>query len=320
MKSIARSTLFALAFQFVAGHSIAQSYPTKSIQIVIGYPPGTILDATVRIAMPEMEKALGQTIVLEFKPGANGTIGAKAVANAAPDGYTLLYGNPLSIHPYLNKNNAVNAATELAPISNFTVSPFFLFSSAKLPATTFKELLAYARANPDKLNHAATSPNIDLMMLMLKEKTGLESRSIPYRAPPQLIPDLISGEIGLSLASLQTYIPHLQKGTIRALFVGGPTRDPLAPEVPTSAEAGIPNYLIQLYYGLWAPARTPTEITRKLSAAAATAIRVPAVNEQIRKALAANPVGSTPEEQLRTFEADVKFWTDAARLANFQPQ
>ena len=168
--------------------------------------------------------------------------------------------------------------------------------------------------------HAATSPNIDLMMIMLKERTGLESRSIPYKAPPQLIPDLISGDIGLSVASLQSYMPFIQKGSVRALFVGGTTREALAPDVPTSAEAGIPNYLIQLYYGMWAPAKTPAEIRSKLSTAVAAAIKVPAINEQIRTRIGATPLGTTPEEQLRTFEADVKFWTDAARIANFQPQ
>lgn len=298
----------------------AQPYPNKPIRFTIGFPPGTVLDAVARLAGNEMEKQLGQPIVLEFKTGANGTIAAKAVVNAPPDGYTLFYGNTTSIHPIFNRNNAVFAGKELLPIARFATSPFVFFSSAKLPAGSFPELLAYAKANPDRLTFGSPNPTFALIMQMLKDRTGFSARVIPYKGSPQIVVALLAGEADLAFSNVQPYLPHIQAGKIRALFVAGDKRSPLLPNVPTADEVRIANFELATNQGLWAPLGTPREIIQKLNAAAASALKVPAVAEQIRKGSAAEPVGGTPEDLLRTFEYETKLYSEAAKASNFQPQ
>lgn len=320
MHFVWRSLAVVLATVGIGGLAAAQQYPTKPIRIVIGFPPGTILDASARLVGNEMEKRLGQPIVLEFKPGANGTIGARSVAASSPDGYTLFYGNALTIHPIFNRNNALDAATEFAPVSNFATTPYFVFSSAKSRVGSFQELLAFAKANPDVLKNGVPAAPSELIMQMLKSRAGISYRNIPYKAASQTILALLSGEIDLAASAAQPVLPHIRSGAVRALFVASARRSSVLPDVPTAAEVGMPNFEFAVNLGLWAPAGTPRAITQRVSAEAAAALKTPSVAEQIKAALAAEPVGSTPEEQRRTFDSDTKFWSEAARVANFQPQ
>ncbi len=319
MKQALWKVAIAIAGFALADTASAQSYPSKTIQFIHGFPPGTILDAVSRVVSVEMAKLLGQPIILDFKPGGNGIVGGKYVMNAKPDGYTLYYGNATSFHPLFIHENAIFAGTDFAPVSNVAAVPYFVFSSAKIPATNFQELVAYSKANVDNVKFGATSQTIDLIMQMLKDKNGLVSRGIPYKSTGQMVTALIINEVETTIGAVQPFLPHIKSGTIRALFVASPKRSPLLPNVPTSAEAGIPNFEVTFNYGLWAPVGTPKDIAQKVSTAVAATMKLPAVIEQIR-GIGAEPVGSTPEEQLRAFELDTRFWTEAARLSNFKPQ
>lgn len=320
MKQTLCNVMLTLAMLIAASASLAQPYPTKPIRIVIGFPAGIILDFIPRIVGNEMAKPLGQPIVLEFKPGASGTIGAKYVVNANADGYTLLFGPAVVTHPILNRNNAVDAGKDLAPISHFATTPYFFVSKASLPVSSVQELVAYAKANPDSLKHGTPSATTNLVMQMLMSRTGINSRSIPYKSSAQVTIALLAAEVDWSVANVAAFLPYIQAGTVRALFVASAKRSALLPNVPTAAEFGVPNFEVASNYGLWAPLGTPRDIIQKLSAEAANALKIPAVVEQLRKCCGVEPVGSTPEELMRTFESDIKFLSEAARQANYQPQ
>ncbi len=309
-----------LAALLFAGSAFGQAYPNRPVRIIVGFPPGTSLDQVGRPVGNELEKRLGQPFVMEFKPGANGTIGAKAVVTAKPDGYTLFYGNTVSIHPVLTRNNAVDAGKELLPISHYTTAPFFLVSRATLPQTTWQEVAAYAKANPNKLTYGATSQTIVLVMEMLKSKSGFNARGIPYKGPPPSVVALLADEIDIGTATVPSYLTQIQAGKLRPLFVASNTRSPLLPNVPSSAEVGVPGFVMENNVGLWAPLGTPKEIIDLLSKESAIVLRIPAMVEFIRKNVGAEPVGSTPEELLKMFNEESKFLAEAARLANYQPE
>ena len=320
MRLLSLHALLTIAALLASGPSLAQQYPTKPIRLVIGFPPGTIIDTVARMVGTEMEKQLGQPIVLEFKPGANGTIAAKYVVSSNPDGYTFYYGNVLLAHPLFNRNNAVDAAKELTPVSRFVTLPYFLVARSGLPVKSIQELLAYTKANPGALTHGAPTATTDLLMQMIKDRAGIESRSIPYKASPQILTALLAGEIDTTISSVQAFLPHIQAGTIRALLVTSPRRSPVLPNVATTVDAGLPNFDMALNFGLWAPLQTPKEINQRLSKEASVVLKNPIIVEQILKGSAADAVGSTPEEQMRSFEAETRFWSEAIRRANFQPQ
>ena len=320
MKRLVGLLFVSLLMTIAPSGAWAQAYPTRPIHFVIGFPPGTVIDVVARLVGNQMSSRLGQPIVLDFKPGASGTIGAKYVVNAAPDGYTLYYGNLITTHPLFNRENAVDASRDFAPVSRFVAVPYFFMVRSTLPVQSFRELVAYSKANAGSLTYGAPSQPTDLLMLMLDKMAGLPSRGIPYKGAPQAAVALRAAEVDLGFGPVQPYLPFIQAGGVRALFVAAAKRSPVLANVPTAAEAGLSNFDIALNFGLWAPLRTPQEITSRLSAEAAAVLRVPSIGDTLRNGSSAEPVGSTPDEQLRAFEAEVRFWTEAARLANFQPQ
>ena len=317
-KTIAKITL-CLGLAVFAGAAWSQSWPAKPIKVMIGFPPGTIVDGSIRQVANEMEKKLGQQIVLEFRPGASGTIAAKAVATAPADGYTLLYGPAVGVHPLFTKNNAVDSATELVSVSNVMSNPFYFIASGKLPIKTFEELRKFAASNPVPMSQGNSIETQDLIMEILRERTGIVTRSIPYKGSTQIVLGILSGEVDLSIGSILAYVPHIPTGGARVLFIAAGKRNPLFPTIPTAAEVGIPNFELSLDYGLWAPLGTPSDIVQKLAVEAAAGTRVPAVIDQLRK-FGTEPVGSTPEEQLRTFNAQMKFWSDAIKQTGYKPR
>lgn len=309
--------LLAILGVLLPSPAIAQVFPSRPITVVIGYPPGTPNDTVMRPVARDMERLLGQPVVIEHKPGANATIAARYVANAKPDGYTLLLGGMDAIHPLLTRYNAVDAGKELAPVSHLATASFYLISSASLPVSTFQELVAYARKSPKSLRHGSPAPTIDLALHMLGLKTGITSEGIPYPASPQVVIAMLGGDINLGFGVPQAFAQHIQAGKMRALFIASPKRSALLPNVPTAAEAGVADFEVGSHNGLWAPALTPKDIIQKLSLAAAATFKNPAFLDQMR-AIGLEPVGSTPEEQLRTFESQMRFWTEAVQRTNFQ--
>lgn len=320
MNKALRSAALALVSLTLCCAALAQQYPVKPIRIVIGYPPGTTFDGAGRPVAAELSKRLGQPVVFDYKPGANTTIGARSVVTATPDGYTLFFSNAITAHPIFNLNNAVDAGKELSPISMVSTLPYYFVSRSTLPVASLQELIAYASTNPGKLKHGTAVASWDLMMQVVKDRTGVVSESIPYKAAAPVTIALLNGEVDWTVSSVQAFLPHILAGTLRALFSTAPRRSAQLPNVPTAAEVGISNFEPSANFGLWAPPGTPREIIQRLSGEAAAAVKLADVGEQIRKSSGSEPWGSTAEELLRSFEAETKFWADAARLANYKPQ
>ena len=298
----------------------AQAWPQKPIRLVIGFPPGTIMDGVARPVSEEMSKRLGQPIILEFKPGAGSTIAAKFVAAAEPDGYTLLFSAASAILPVLNKTNGVDSGKELASVAHVASAPFFVLARGDMPASSsLKDLVAHSKASSGGLTHGVGTQSAELVMQMFKSRTGVESRSIPFKSSAESLRAMLGGEIDLSVGTVAAFLPHMQTGKIRAITVMSAQRSPLAPNVPTPAELGVANLAIGTNLGIWAPPGTPRDVINRLSAEVKTALALPEVQERIRKGAAAEPSTTpTPEGQLKIYENEVKVWAEAAKIANFK--
>ncbi len=319
MKRTIARLLAALTAVIVSASALAQTYPAKPITVYIGLPPGTNVDASMRIIATEMEKKLGQPLVIESRPGANMTIAAKLAVVAPPDGYALFFGPAITIHPLFTRNNAVDALKDLAPVVDLMTSPFYMMVNGKLPATNFKELVAYSKTIPGGLKAGSSVELTDLLQAMMQSRGGLTSRVIPYKGSTEMAVAMLSGDLDFSIGSSLAYLPHLKGGAIRLMFITGPERLPEFPNVPTAVEAGIANFIFNTDFGLFAPRGTPLPIRQQLAAAAETAMRTPTIVEQIRK-FGSEPLSSTPQEQQRRLESAIKAWGDAIRETGFKPK
>ena len=302
------------------GAALAQPYPNKPIRIILGFAPGSVQEAVGRLVTNEMMKTMNQSIVFEVKAGANGSIAAKFVAGSAPDGYTLFLGNTIVLHPVLMANNAVDAAKDLVPVSHLSSAPYGLLASTRVPATNFAELVAHARKQPQPLRHGNAVPTNELTMQMIRAQTGLLAEPIPYKSTAQVMAAILGSEVDLVVAVAQGYLANVQAGKVRGLFVMSAKRLPSLPDVPTAAEVGLKGFELASNIGIWAPPGTPREITQRLSTEAAAALKVPAVFERMQSAFGAQAMGSTPEGLLKSQQEEIRFWTEAARLANFKPE
>jgi tripartite-type tricarboxylate transporter receptor subunit TctC len=286
--------------------------------VLIGVAPGLAPDIVARLVGRELEKQLAQPFVVENRVGAGSSVAAKAVAGAAADGYTLFLGSATNISPVLLKNNAVEADQELTPVSRVYTAPFTVFLTGKLPFKTWPEFVAYAKANPGKANFGSPGSLSVLLITALASRSDMPFTVIPYKGGGDLVAAMSTGEVDFTVALASTFASALQTGAVRALF--NTQRSTILPEVPTAAEAGIPNYDVTANGGLWAPHGTPRAVVQKLSAAQAVVASSPGVTEQARKGFGFDIVATTPDEELRNYQNEMKFWREAARLSNFQPQ
>lgn len=317
---ILATTIITTMSATAAFDAAAQSYPAKPIRIILGYPPGSAQEGVGRLVTNEMMKSMNQTIVFEVRAGANGSIAGKYVSASPPDGYTLFLGNTIVFNPVLMANNAVDASKELAPVTQLSSAPYGLLSSTRLPANSFAELLAYAKKQPQPLRHGNAVPTNELTMQMIRAQSGLVAEPIPYKSTAQVMAAILGTEVDLVVAVAQAYLSNVQAGKVRGLFVMSARRLPSLPDVPTAAEVGLKGFELASNVGIWAPPGTPRDIVMKLANEAAAALKVPGVAEKMSSAFGAQAVGSTPEEQLRAQQNEVRFWTEAARLANYKPE
>lgn len=242
--------------------------------------------------------------------------------NAAPDGYALYYGAAVPISPIFLKNNFIEADKSFSPVSNILVTPFVFGTSGKLPINSLQDLQAYSKANPGKLNFGSSASNQVMLMEVLKARAGITYVNIPYNGGSgALIRAMLGGEISIALSNPSGWGSTFKAGTVRPLFVTTAKRIPSMPTIPTAAEIGIPNFVVGHNIGLWAPRGTPSTVIQQLSALAIAAVRSPEIAEKLRgDAIGVEPYESTPEEQLRIYAEESKFFSDAARLSNFQPR
>jgi tripartite-type tricarboxylate transporter receptor subunit TctC len=269
----ARSILIACVTIVVASAATrdtsAADYPTRSIKLVVPYPPGGPTDILARVIADFLGRDLKQAMVVENKPGAQGAIGAEMVARADPDGYTLLIpaGSMIVQNPLLYKKLSYDPARDFRMLALVTDFPVLMEVHPSVPARTIAEFVAYARQNPGKLNFgsAGTGGTIHLAGEMFKRMAGIEMTHVPYKGAAPALTDLMAGNIQVMFDSVSTALPPVRSGMLRALGVSSAQRFRELPDVPTIAESGYPDYLVSVWYGVAAPAKLPEEVAQKLT-------------------------------------------------------
>ena len=313
-----RFLLFSL---LCAAFSAAAQYPTKPIRIVIHFPVGGSTDLVARVLAQSMSESLGQPIVVENKLGADGAIAAAQVMQAPPDGYTLFIATntPMMQVPLLQKNPPYDPVTAFTPISLVGRYTFVLVSTPKLPAKNVAEFIAYARANPGKINFATYSGASQLAYAQIVKTAKVDMLRVPYKGEAPSVTDILGGQIDCVFATPTSTLSHIRDGKLRAYAVTTPTRSPLLPEVPTTVEAGLPPISVEFFAALFGPAKMPPEIATRLSKELAAAIARPQVRDQIDKqgfALAA----STPQEMAAFVKQQLVAWKQGFEDAGIKPE
>lgn len=284
----------AAAFAFAAIPAYAQPYPAKPIRLVVTLAAGGPGDSAARVVGQALSQILGQQVLVENKPGADGAIAAEAVLNSPPDGYALLWGNTSALIgvPLLRKSPPYDPAS-LTPVSLIGRVSLFLYSHPSVPATSVSELVEYARAHAEKLNCATSTFGDVVAAAQLMKATGIEMTRVPYKGAAQAIPDLVAGRVQVAIAPAFPGLAHAREGRLRALAVFLPRRSPAAPDVPAIAEARIPGVSAP-WIGVFGPPKMPAEIAARLSAEFKLALQRPEVRAQFDR-LAFLGEGSTPE-------------------------
>jgi len=304
----------------VAATAQAQgSFPNKPIHIVVGFAAGGGNDIIVRVVAPKMSEGLGQPVIIENKPGAQGIISCEYVAKSAPDGYTLLMGpsGPMTMNPAIYSKLSYEPLRDFAPISMIGDFPLILVVSASLPANSVKELIAYAKARPDKVNYAASAAPFQLAAELFNQKTGTKFVHIPYKSSGESVGAVMSGQVTMTIMDPPPAIGPLKGGKVRGLAVTSASRDPSMPDLPTLAEAGVPDVEIRLFTGFLAPAATPSAIVKRLQQELARVVKLPEIKERLDQ-MAIVPSGNTPEEFRGIIARDIAKWTAVAKGANIK--
>ena len=310
----------ALSLAWIAGSAHAQDYPSRPIKLIVPNPAGGSSDIAARVLSEYLSKALSQPVVVENRPGASTLIGASAVAHAAPDGYTLLLGTPsLSTFKVYLKNPGIDVEKDLAPISQLMTSPYVIAVNAKLPATNIAELIDLAKKKPGKLNYGSYGGGQILATELFKKMTGVDLVRVPYQGEAPAMTGLAGNDVQVVFTTAVTARPMMAAGTVRALAVTTATRWPPMPDVPTVAQAGGPNFVSDIWFGVMAPANTPSGIREKLAKDVAAFAAQPEVGKRFLQ-LGFTPKSSTPDEFGRLISADTQRWIDVARFASIMPQ
>jgi tripartite-type tricarboxylate transporter receptor subunit TctC len=309
---------FLLLF-FLAGLAAAQDYPSKPIRIIVGYAAGGGNDIIVRVMTPQLSQALGQPVIVENKPGAQSIIAAEYVAKSPADGYTLLMGpsGPMTINPATYSKLPYSPQADFAPISMICSFPLIVTVDAALPIRSVKELIQYAKANPGKSNYASSAGIFQIATELLKQKTGAAIEMIPYKSSGESVNALVAHQVMMTIVDPPPATGPLKAGTIRALAVTSAKRHPSWPDVPTMAEAGVPDMEVPVWTAFFAPAKTPPAIVARLQQEVARAVQTAEVRERFA-AMGLEPVGGSSEELGRRVASDIAKWTAVAKAANIK--
>ncbi len=300
-----------------------QSYPAKPIRMIIPFPPGGATDILGRVLAQKLGDQLGQSVVVENRPGAGGAIGSEMTAKAPPDGYTIQMAtvSTHSIGPALNPKTPYNVKRDFAPVIHLADSTNVLIVSPSLPVNNLKELIAYAKAHPGKLNFSSSGNGTIVHMTgeMFKMETGTFIVHIPYKGTALAIPDLIAGQISLMFDNLASALPHVKSGKVKTLAVTQLKRSTLLPEVPSMDEAGLKGFESNTYFGVFAPAGTPAPIVQRLNAEINKALQTADFRERLA-ANGAEPVGGTPEQFARVIERETAKYAAVIKRAGIKPE
>jgi tripartite-type tricarboxylate transporter receptor subunit TctC len=316
--TIAAAALGACALPALAQGNPAASYPNKTIKIVVGYAPGGANDILARIVAQKMQESFGKEVVVENKPSTGSIVGSVAVANAAPDGYTLLMGasGPIVFNPALYEKLPYSPTKDLMPVSIVGTFPLVLSVAANAPFKSVSELAAYTKANPTKSNYGSSSASFRLATELLKSKTGIQAEHIPYKGSMESVNSVASGQVTMTMVDSGPAVGPIKGGLLKGLAVTSAKRIDALPDVPTMAEQGV-DLVIQFWSGLLAPAGTPKPIVDKIAAEVQRIVKLPDVRARMH-ALAIDPAGSTPEEFAKTIATEIPLWTAVAKANNIK--
>jgi tripartite-type tricarboxylate transporter receptor subunit TctC len=302
-----------------AAMACAQTYPVKAIRVINPYTPGGGVDALFRPLAQKMSEGLKQQIVVDNRPGANGMIGMEAAAKAAPDGYTLVVSTTgaLTMNVNVYKKIPFDPIKDYLPISNYAESAFILAAHPSVPAKNIRELIALAKSHPEQLTYASfgVGSSAHLGMELLSMLGGVKMIHVPYKGSVPMVTDLVAGHVMLSLDSMQSVMPVIRDGRVKAIGIAAAQRSPAAPTIPTMAESGLPGFEVGSWYGLLAPAGTPPEIIKRLHAEVVRAVGSAEVRERFQS-FGSEPLGNTPDEFAAQIKSDIAKWAKVAKTAN----
>jgi tripartite-type tricarboxylate transporter receptor subunit TctC len=294
----------------------AQSYPSRPIHLIVPFAPGGGTDILARLIGQRLTESWGQPVVVENRPGASGGIGSAQVARAAPDGYTLLMASTGALMAMAGagtpgaSSDAFDVRRDLAPITLAAAPPYLLVVHPSVPARSVTELVAYAKANPGKLNFGSsgTGAASHLAAELFAVMAGIKLVHVPYKGVGQAVADLLGGQVQLMFAPSPPVMPHIQSGGLRALAVSGAERSPTEPDLPTIAEAGVPGYEAVGWFGLLGPANLPRPLVDKINGEVRRILDTAEVKQRLAQ-LGAAPAGNTPDEFTAYINADIAKWT-----------
>jgi tripartite-type tricarboxylate transporter receptor subunit TctC len=319
-KRLALAAVSILCIGLGPHDTTAQPYPSRPIKLIVPFPAGGPPDTIARLVANDISSRLGQTVVIDNRPGGGATIGTRAAAAAEPDGYTLLYGSTtsLSIGPALFKNLDYDPVKSFAPVASVSIGSMVVTANAGVPARTVPELVAYAKANPGKLHNGAgvaSPPHIAWGLFTLT--TGADIVFVPYKGMAQAMTDLVSGQIQMMIDGIGSLLPHIRDGKARALAVTGRTRSADLPDIPTMIESGYPDYVLTFWTGVVAPAGTPPEIVGRINAAINEGLRSPGMKESLARFNVEPNIGS-PGEFSRFLAEEARKWGNIVKATNIK--
>jgi tripartite-type tricarboxylate transporter receptor subunit TctC len=305
------------------GNALTQEhYPSKPVKIIVGMPAGTFTDLSARLIGESLRANLGETFIIENRPGAATNIATQAAVRAPKDGYTLLLSsNSNAMNVSLFKELTFDVVRDLAPIAMIAATSFILSAAPSFPASNLRELIAYAKIHPGELNFASTGAGTanHLAVAMLAKQADIKLTTVFYKGSAEGIADIIGGRTHAMFAPVSTAMPQIEAGKLKALAVTGRTRSALAPDVPTMAEAGVPGYEVAMWTGLSAPAGTPSDVIDRLAAAAIKGVASAEFRSKI-KSNGGDPIIMGPKEFADYLQADIRRWSDAIEAAGIKPQ
>ncbi len=312
-------SLALLALLSSAGIAAAQDFPSRPIRLIVPFAAGGGADGVARIVAKRVSETIGQSVIVENRPGAGGNIAAEYVISTPPDGYTLMLAGSTSINMAVFENIKYDLLRDFAPITMTTYYPYVMAVNNKLPVKNVQEFVAFAKSKPGQLNYGTagvgTAPH--LVTESFNVTAGLKIVHVPYRGTALAVGDLLGEQVTVVFGDPITLLQHVKAGTLRGLAVTSPERSPVAPEIPTIAESGYPGFDGAAWHGIMAPAKTPPEVVRKLNAEIVAALKHPET-----KALLVNqamqPIGNSPEEFVAFLKKDIDLWKKVADMTGIR--
>jgi len=316
LRAIAAIRCGALCAVFAVFAAHAQDYPNKPVRIVVPYPAGGTTDIMARLLSQKLGEGLGQPVIVDNKPGAGGGVGTAMVAKSPPDGYTIAFGNigPNAINPSIYKNLQYDAEKDFTAISVFSTVPFILVVPANSPAKNLKELIELGRSGSGQLNFASVGIGSVSHVTgeLFNASAGTKFVHVPYKGGAPALTGTVQGDVSLMFATSLEATPHLRSGKLRAMGISSAKRSPVAPEIPTLAEAGLPGFEVSVWFGLLAPAGTPRPIVEKLNAEIGKVLADATVRARLAD-LAAVPMHTSSDEFAGMIRADIAKWATVVR-------